>query len=67
MTTVSGTAWRERALELYPGGVSEAFARFFHSMLSAGVVLPPSQFETWFVSAAHTRSVIDATLNAATR
>jgi glutamate-1-semialdehyde 2,1-aminomutase len=26
---------------------------FFHSMLSQGVYLPPSAFESWFVSAAH--------------
>ncbi len=43
------------------------FARFFHSMLDAGVVLPPSQFEAWFVSAAHDDGVIDATLEAAAR
>jgi glutamate-1-semialdehyde 2,1-aminomutase len=42
-----------------------AFARFFHSMLDAGVVLPPSQFEAWFVSAAHDDAVIDLTLEAA--
>jgi glutamate-1-semialdehyde 2,1-aminomutase len=41
-----------------------AFARFFHSMLDAGVLLPPSQFEAWFVSAAHDSAVIDATLEA---
>jgi glutamate-1-semialdehyde 2,1-aminomutase len=46
---------------------TRAFARFFHSMLDAGVLLPPSQFEAWFVSAAHTDSVIDATLEAASR
>jgi len=44
-----------------------AFAPFFHSMLNAGVPLPPSQFEAWFVSAAHTDAVIDATLAAASR
>jgi glutamate-1-semialdehyde 2,1-aminomutase len=43
---------------------TQAFARFFHSMLDAGVLLPPSQFEAWFVSAAHDASVIDATLEA---
>ena len=26
---------------------------FFHAMLDAGVSLPPSVFEAWFVSAAH--------------
>jgi glutamate-1-semialdehyde 2,1-aminomutase len=44
-----------------------AFARFFHSMLEAGVLLPPSQYEAWFVSAAHDDGVIDATLAAASR
>lgn len=44
-----------------------AFARFFHSMLDAGVLLAPSQFEAWFVSAAHDDGVIDATLEAAAR
>jgi glutamate-1-semialdehyde 2,1-aminomutase len=29
------------------------FKAFFHSMLSQGVYLPPSAFESWFVSAAH--------------
>jgi len=43
---------------------TEAFGRFFHSMLAAGVILPPSQFEAWFVSAAHDAVVIDATLEA---
>src|SRR5438445_8479003 len=44
---------------------TRGFARFFHSMLDAGVVLPPSQFEAWFVSAGHDSSVIDATLEGA--
>ncbi|MET0930534.1 MAG: aspartate aminotransferase family protein, partial [Aeromicrobium sp.] len=26
---------------------------FFHAMLDAGVYLPPSAFECWFVSASH--------------
>lgn len=43
---------------------TQAFARFFHSMLDSGVVLPPSQFEAWFVSAAHDDGIIDATLRA---
>jgi glutamate-1-semialdehyde 2,1-aminomutase len=44
---------------------TEAFGRFFHRMREAGVLLPPSQFEAWFVSAAHDDAVIDATLDAA--
>lgn len=34
------------------------FARFFHAMLERGVYLPPSPFESWFLSAVHgTREV----------
>ncbi len=32
---------------------TRAYAAFFTSMLDQGVYLPPSAFETWFVSAAH--------------
>jgi glutamate-1-semialdehyde 2,1-aminomutase len=30
-----------------------AYAAFFHAMLDAGVYLPPSAYEAWFVGAAH--------------
>jgi glutamate-1-semialdehyde 2,1-aminomutase len=43
------------------------FARFFHGMLDAGVMLPPSQHEAWFLSAAHGQAELDATLDAARR
>jgi glutamate-1-semialdehyde 2,1-aminomutase len=42
-----------------------AFARFHRAMLERGCMLPPSQFETWFVSAAHSETEIDATARAA--
>lgn len=42
-----------------------AFSRFHAGMLKRAVLLPPSQFETWFVSAAHTENEIDATVRAA--
>lgn len=32
---------------------TEAFSRFFHSMLESKVALPPSAFEAWFLSSAH--------------
>jgi glutamate-1-semialdehyde 2,1-aminomutase len=32
---------------------------FFHAMLDAGVYLPPSAFEAWFVSAAHDDAILD--------
>jgi glutamate-1-semialdehyde 2,1-aminomutase len=44
-----------------------AFAAFFRAMRSAGVLLPPSQFEAWFVSAAHDDAVIDETIRAIPR
>ncbi len=41
------------------------FARFFHAMLDRGVMLPPSQQEAWFVSAAHADTELRQTLVAA--
>jgi glutamate-1-semialdehyde 2,1-aminomutase len=37
---------------------------FFHAMLAAGVSLPPSVFEAWFLSAAHDDSTLDRILSA---
>jgi len=45
----------------------EAFKRFFHGMLEAGVHFAPSAFEAGFVSAAHDDAVIEATLAVAER
>jgi glutamate-1-semialdehyde 2,1-aminomutase len=41
------------------------YAKFFHAMLKAGVYFPPSQFETCFVSLAHTGNDIKETVKAA--
>lgn len=41
-----------------------AHRAFFHAMLAAGVHLPPSAFEAWFVSAAHDERAIDQVLEA---
>ncbi|RNL62277.1 glutamate-1-semialdehyde-2,1-aminomutase [Nocardioides marmoriginsengisoli] len=43
---------------------SEAFKAFFHAMLDAGVYLPPSAFESWFVSAAHDDRAVQQVLDA---
>jgi len=43
------------------------FARFFHEMLDAGVMLPPSQNEAWFLSSAHADRDINVTVEAARR
>ncbi|MBN1142347.1 MAG: glutamate-1-semialdehyde 2,1-aminomutase [Deltaproteobacteria bacterium] len=42
-----------------------AFSRFFHLMLDQGCYLPPAQFESCFLSAAHTMEDLDAFLDAA--
>ncbi len=47
-----------------------AYAAFFHAMLDAGVYLPPSPFEAWFLSGAHDDeaiSIIAEALPAAAR
>jgi glutamate-1-semialdehyde 2,1-aminomutase len=41
------------------------FAAFHRSMLEQGILLPPSQFEAWFVSAAHSELDISRTISAA--
>ena len=41
------------------------YGRFFQAMLRRGVYLPPSQFEAWFLSAAHTEKHVDRTIAAA--
>ena len=44
---------------------TEKFKRFFHGMLEEGVYLPPSAFETWFMSTAHDDELLKMTLRAA--
>ena len=44
---------------------TEAFGRFFRSLLDSGVYLPPSQFEAGFLSTAHTDEDIQQTIAAA--
>ena len=43
----------------------EQFKEFFTGMLKEGIYLPPSQFETAFISLAHTREDINKTIAAA--
>jgi glutamate-1-semialdehyde 2,1-aminomutase len=43
----------------------DAYPAFFHAMLSAGFLLPPSQHEAWFISAAHRVEDLVATIDAA--
>jgi glutamate-1-semialdehyde 2,1-aminomutase len=41
------------------------FNKFFHAMLNRGVYLPPSAFETWFLSNSLTYEDIDRTISSA--
>jgi glutamate-1-semialdehyde 2,1-aminomutase len=43
----------------------DAHAGFCRAMLERGVYLPPSQFEAWFPSLAHTEAHVEVTLEAA--
>ena len=45
----------------------ERFKKFFHGMLDAGVYLAPSQFESGFISTAHSAADIEKTVAAAAK
>lgn len=45
---------------------TKRFAKWHHGLLARGVYWPPSQFETAFLSAAHTEADIEFTVKAAT-
>jgi glutamate-1-semialdehyde 2,1-aminomutase len=47
------------------GSDLEAFARFARALLERGVYPPPSQFEAWFPSLAHTQEDVRRTIRAA--
>jgi glutamate-1-semialdehyde 2,1-aminomutase len=58
----------DRAVRDYRSAASSntgRYARFFRAMLVRGIYLPPSQFEAWFLSAAHTARHVDETIRAA--
>ncbi|WP_457600691.1 glutamate-1-semialdehyde 2,1-aminomutase [Hydrogenivirga sp.] len=42
---------------------TELFGRFFRKLLDKGVLIPPAQFEAWFVSTAHEDEHIDEALS----
>jgi len=43
---------------------TEFFARLFWKLLEYGVYLPPSNFESWFLSSVHTKEDIEKTIGA---
>ena len=44
---------------------NELFKKFFHAMLKRGVYLPPSAFETWFISQAISNDDVNHTIRSA--
>ena len=53
-----------RVDDVTPASVAR-FSTFFRGMRDRGVMLPPSQYEAWFVSHAHDEAVVDHTIAAA--
>lgn len=49
------------------GSDRERFKRYFHGMLAEGIYLAPSQFESGFISMAHSEGDIDRTIRAAAK
>ncbi len=45
----------------------DRYARYFRAMLASGISLPPSQFEAFFLSTAHTEEDLSRTLEASRR
>ncbi|WP_026486909.1 glutamate-1-semialdehyde 2,1-aminomutase [Caldanaerobius polysaccharolyticus] len=43
---------------------TDIYAVYFREMLNQGIYMPPSQFETFFISAEHTREDLDRTVEA---
>jgi glutamate-1-semialdehyde 2,1-aminomutase len=43
---------------------TKRFAQFFIEMMNQGIYLPPSQYEAWFISLAHTQKDLDKTIEA---
>lgn len=60
----------EHAVKDFDGAAGagiETFNKFFHHMLNSGVYLPPSAFETWFISNAISYQDLDRTIKTASR
>ncbi|MFZ5447349.1 MAG: glutamate-1-semialdehyde 2,1-aminomutase [Thermodesulfobacteriota bacterium] len=67
MLTVFFTAGPVRNLEEAKRSDLGQFRQYFQGMLEEGIYLPPSQFEAFFISAAHTRQDLADTVAAAER
>jgi glutamate-1-semialdehyde 2,1-aminomutase len=43
---------------------TKRYSKFFHGMLAQGIFIPPSAFETWFLSTAHEQEHLEQTCKA---
>jgi len=62
MMTVFFTDREVKDFESAKSSDTDLFATFFKKLLSKGVLIPPSQFEAWFMSTAHEDRDIDEAL-----
>jgi glutamate-1-semialdehyde 2,1-aminomutase len=62
MISVHFTEWEVRDFNDARKGDNDTFKKYFHFMLEAGIYLPPSAYESWFISAALSENDIQYTL-----
>lgn len=67
MITLFFTEGPVENLDDIPPSAVEQFGVFWRAMREGGVYLPPSQYEAWFISAAHDEELIDKTVEIARR
>lgn len=65
MLTLFFTDGAVNAVHDVPPAATARYGAFFREMRARGVMLPPSQYEAWFISAAHDAPLIDQTIDAA--
>ena len=63
MMTVFFTDKEVKDFETAKSSDTELFAKFFRALLEGGVLIPPSQFEAWFLTTAHEDEDIDEALD----
>ncbi|NPB08228.1 MAG: glutamate-1-semialdehyde 2,1-aminomutase [Aquificae bacterium] len=62
MMTVFFTGEEVRDFETAKKSDTELFGRFFRALLKEGVLIPPSQFEAWFLTTAHEEEDVEEAL-----
>src|SRR5699024_73623 len=64
MISIHFTSESVKDFESAVKGNNATFKKFFHGMLKEGIHIPPSAFETWFISYALTYKDLDDTISA---